>query len=848
MKKLTIFFGVLACLAIANNADAFAQGAAALIIVKPNGNELFATGDTTTIEWTGVQPQDTVLLEFSTDNGKSWSLITDMATGLQYRWAIPALSSDNCLMRVAERAFPRSIQTLVHKRAVVDLAFTPDGTEILTAVDDGGIKMWSATNGSPRYSIDSAKARYISISPSGKYFSVSNLMNDASIWDVVTGRPINRGFGFTSNSIGRIAFYSEDSIAYPSGRNVNLGRYEPNRFTVYFTLDNNNSVNDVRYNALKTRLIAASNTDTAIVWNFKNRAKIAQLPHKSDVWTVDISADASRALTNDKAGNVYYWNATNSTLIAQLGDKNFTSSRLSPDGKYALGGGRTQTLTVNGQNQNYADGVVWDVTSHNPVRYLRGHRLGITSVCYSSDGKFMATASMDSTVRIWDLSDKQSTVSASTWRITQPLLSAVDIDMGKEYAGEQKDSVIMNVISNQSLADVRVQSVRLTGGDSSKFLIKSNVASQTIIPGSSENIEVVFMPDALRVFSTTLEIITQNQVITRIVRGEGVRRLARWTSGINLGKVYVGDRRDSTVQLVITNVSDVPLTITTTLQANAPDITMLGGNGDITIEAGQPHTVTLAFAPVKEGIVNTALQIEFDGYGAPVIIPVSGEGVCARGTETVQAGSAEAIPGQTITIPIVISFPDNTLRSLSRLYSYDVRFNRTVLLPTDTSQLGTISGADRIVRFSGRQNGNDTLLWLTLTAATGTSDKVPITVENFEWTDCRTGADAVIGEVRVGVCQEGSPRLYNPDGETAMLAVLPNMVRGEGTRIRFRTAEIGLVEISIVNVMGKITPIFSGEMTTGEYTLPIREQLSAGVYFVRMTTPTQVLVERVVVE
>jgi WD40 repeat protein len=848
--KTLIIICVVALFASTYSTFSFVSGTGALAIVKPNGNELFATGDTTTIEWTGVQPQDTVLLEFSTDNGKSWSLISDNATGLQYLWAIPALSSDNCLMRVAQRAFPQAVLTLVHKRPVTDVVFIANGNEVLTSVDDGGVKMWNAINGNPRYSIDSAKARFISISPSGAYFSVSNLLNDGSIWDVATGLVRNRSFGFTP-VLGRISFLNNDTIGLPIGNAVFPCRYSiPTGFSTvnYPNLQHGRTVNDTRFNALKTRLIAGSNDSVAIVWNFNNRAKIAQLPHNSAVWTVDISADASRALTNDKSGNVFYWNAINSTLITQLGDKNFTSSRLSPDGSYALGGGRTQTRTINGQSETYADGVVWDLTSHNPVRYLRGHRLGITSVYYSPDGKRMATASADSTVKIWDLSEIQSAVSAATWRITQPTLTTVDVDMGKHYIGEQKDSVIMSIMSNQSIADVRVQSVRLTGGDSSRFTLKNLTQKQTLIPGSSENIEITFSPDSLRIFSTTLEIITQNQVIRRVVKGEGVMRLARWTSGIDLGKVYVGDRHDSTIHLVITNISAAPLALDAILQSPASDISILGGGGAVTIEAGKSHSVTLAFAPAKVGIITASLQFEFNGYGAPITIPVRGEGVCSRGTETVIAGNSEAIPAQIIHIPVVLSFPQSTLRSYSRLYSFDVRFNKTVLLPTDSTPLGKIAGNDRIIHFSGRQNGNDTLTMLHLIAAIGTAETVPIAVENFEWTECKTTADTVSGQVHVAVCKEGSPRLYNPDGETATLAVLPNIVRGEDTRITFSIGEIGHVEIAILNVLGKSTPIFSGEIPQGNYTLPLTAQLSAGVYFVRMVTPSQVIVKRIVVE
>ena len=727
-----------------------------------------------------------------------------------------------------------------------------DGQIVITSVDDGGVQMWNrASNSGYSLPLTQVKARYLSISPSGLYFAISTLQNEGTIYVVSNGILRKRNFGVTSpNGIGRIAFLDNDTIIHPVGSTAFSSNYmSASGFsTVFPTIDNGGVINDTRFNSRRSRVIIGSNNNIAIVWNYRKKDDtVAILPHKSGVWTVDLTSDASRALTNDKAGNVFYWNALNSNLITQLGDKNFTSSRICPDDKHALGGGRTQTRIVNGQNESYADGVVWDLTSHNPVRYLRGHTKEIVSVCYSFDGKLMATASKDSTVKIWDLSEVQFSTSAKTWGIIQPSLTTFDIDMQKQYVSEQKDSVIVNLFDNQSNADVRVQSVRLTGGDSSRFTIKNAVALQTLKPGVKNNIEIVFSPDAARVFSTTLEIITQNQIIRRTVKGEGVLRLATWLDSINLGKVYVGDRRDSTIQVVLTNVSSVPLALTTSLQNALGDISILGV-GNATVPAGEAHAVTLSLAPTVSGSISSTMQIDFNGYGAPVIIPIKGEGICTRGSETVAAGNAEAISGQTITIPIVISFPAGAIKSASRLYSFDVRFNKTALLPTDNSQFGTISGGNRIIHFSGKQNGNDTLATLSLTAATGTAETVPIEVENFEWTDCKIGADEVNGKVLLSICKEGSPRLYNPDGKAAALSVLPNSIGGEDAQIKFRTADIGNVEISIINVVGNTTQVFSGEMGIGEYTLPLRVQLAAGVYFVRMTTLSQTVFERIVVE
>ena len=269
MKTLTIILSILTLIAMKQTMSASPEITGTLAIVKPNGNEQLATGDTTTIEWTGVQPQDTVLLEYSTDNGTSWTLITDLATGLQYRWAIPALSSNNCLMRVAQLKYRQPIQTLVHKRQLTDLIMNADGQIVITSVDDGGVQMWNrASNSGYSLPLTQVKARYLSISPSGLYFAISTLQNEGTIYVVSNGILRKRNFGVTSpNGIGRIAFLDNDTIIHPVGSTAFSSNYmSASGFsTVFPTIDNGGVINDTRFNSRRSRVIICSNNNIAII-------------------------------------------------------------------------------------------------------------------------------------------------------------------------------------------------------------------------------------------------------------------------------------------------------------------------------------------------------------------------------------------------------------------------------------------------------------------------------------------------------------------------------------------------------------------------------------------------------
>ncbi len=71
-----------------------------LKLTHPNGGQEFAVGSDTVITWEGVLSEDKVRLEYSTNSGTNWKLISDTASGFKYNWHIPNTPSQNCLVKI----------------------------------------------------------------------------------------------------------------------------------------------------------------------------------------------------------------------------------------------------------------------------------------------------------------------------------------------------------------------------------------------------------------------------------------------------------------------------------------------------------------------------------------------------------------------------------------------------------------------------------------------------------------------------------------------------------------------------------------------------------------------------
>jgi hypothetical protein len=79
------------------------DGVERIRVLSPNGGETLTGESTHEITWETTGPIANVEIEYSTDNGTSWTSITG-STGNDgsYEWTVPNISSDQCLVRISD--------------------------------------------------------------------------------------------------------------------------------------------------------------------------------------------------------------------------------------------------------------------------------------------------------------------------------------------------------------------------------------------------------------------------------------------------------------------------------------------------------------------------------------------------------------------------------------------------------------------------------------------------------------------------------------------------------------------------------------------------------------------------
>jgi WD40 repeat protein len=124
-------------------------------------------------------------------------------------------------------------------------------------------------------------------------------------------------------------------------------------------------------------------------------------------------------------------------------DDGVVSVAFSPDGKLLASASIDQTIRL------------WDVASRQPIgEPLTGHVSDVTSVAFSPDGELLASGSADSTIRLWDVASRQPSGEPLTGHDDGVVSVAFSPD-GKLLASGSYDSTVMlwDVASRQPIGD-----------------------------------------------------------------------------------------------------------------------------------------------------------------------------------------------------------------------------------------------------------------------------------------------------------------------------------------------------------------------------------------------------------
>jgi WD40 repeat protein len=273
--------------------------------------------------------------------------------------------------------------------------YSPDGSHIATTSEDATVRIWDAHSGDPVAVFSGRGTRPISatFSPDGTRLAVASLDNTARIWDAQTGAELAVLRGH--DNVVPTAQYSPDGTRLVTASQDKTARiWDARNGALLAVLSGHGGMLlSASYSPDGTQIVTASADKTARTWNARTGAPLIVLSgHGDRVYDARYSPDGTRIVTASDDGTARIWDARSGTPLALLsGHVGFVRSvRYSPDGT------RIVTASDDGTAR------IWQAQNDTQLAVLNGHSDGVASAGYSPDGNHIVTASLDKTVRIWD--------------------------------------------------------------------------------------------------------------------------------------------------------------------------------------------------------------------------------------------------------------------------------------------------------------------------------------------------------------------------------------------------------------------------------------------------------------
>jgi len=298
---------------------------------------------------------------------------------------------------------------------VFSAKFSADGRYLGTGSQDGTAALWDLRTGHQAFVVQAGQKpiRSVDISRDGSYLLTGGADGAVSSWSTETGellRTFRQPDGQWVNSVA-IAANTKEILAGGKDGVTRIWSEDPR----YLPLELKAAKGEVKAVAFspKNDFVLSGGDDGVLhQWLVGRAEPILLKGHNHPINAITISSDARYAISTD-SDECLLWNLESGSLMSRIpatDGASFTSVAFSPDeDQFVLGASDAA--------------MIWRQSAKKALP-LAGHEQRVQGVGFSPDSKFVVTASVDGTARIWDAVSGTELAMLVTfpggWTVTDP--------------------------------------------------------------------------------------------------------------------------------------------------------------------------------------------------------------------------------------------------------------------------------------------------------------------------------------------------------------------------------------------------------------------------------------------
>jgi WD40 repeat protein/tRNA A-37 threonylcarbamoyl transferase component Bud32 len=279
-----------------------------------------------------------------------------------------------------------------HSGGVKSVAFSPDGSRLLSGSADGTIRLWDAASGQELHALNGHTGVVWSVAFSRDGCRLASGSDDGTIklWDTASRQEL-RTFKRHTGAIKSVAFNADGSRLASGSEDQTIKIWDAVSGQEVRTLTRHTGpVWTVAFSPDGHRLASGSHDTTVRLWDVGSGKELFLLQHTSGPNCVVFSSDGSR-IASASDHYVWVWDAVSGKELRRLEGHNtgVSSVAFNPDGTQLASGSVGQIK-------------IWDAESGQDLGSLKGHTGEVWSVAFSPDGSRLASGSDDGAIKVWD--------------------------------------------------------------------------------------------------------------------------------------------------------------------------------------------------------------------------------------------------------------------------------------------------------------------------------------------------------------------------------------------------------------------------------------------------------------